>query len=410
MFLADLHIHSKYSRATSLKADLENLGNVALKKGIHVIATGDFTHPQWLKEIKEKLRPAEKGLFKLKDCETRFFLSTEISCIYSKKGKVRKLHILVFAPDLKAVENINQRLSKIGNLKADGRPILGLDAKELLKIALSASSDCLVVPAHIMTPWFGLFGSKSGFDSVEECFEEESKNIYALETGLSADPALIWRLADGRRLTLISNSDAHSPQKLGREANAFDTELNYPSIIKAIKEKKGFLYTIEFYPQEGKYHFDGHRNCNVSLSPKESKKYNSLCPVCGKPLTLGVAHRIEELADKEEGFRPQGAIPFKSLIPLEEIIAEALGCGVKTKKAAKYYNQLLKTFKTEFNILLDVSKQELEKETLPEIVEAIIRVRQGRVMINPGYDGVYGEVGIFSKKERNKFAAQKVLF
>lgn len=409
-FIADLHIHSKYSRATSLKGNLENIAKSALIKGIQVVATGDFTHPQWFKEIKEGLEPAEKGLFKLKGYETRFFLSTEISCIYSKKGKVRKLHILVFAPDLETAEKLNQKLSEIGNLKADGRPILGLDAKELLKIVLSISEDCLVVPAHVMTPWFGLFGSKSGFDSVEECFEEKSEYIYALETGLSADPALIWRLADGGKLTLISNSDAHSPQKLGREANVFDTELNYSSIIKAIKEKKDFLYTIEFYPQEGKYHFDGHRSCNVSFSPKESKRYNNLCPVCGKPLTLGVAHRIEELAEKEEGFKPEGAIPFKSLVPLPEIIAEAFGCGVNTKKVAKYYNQLLKTFKTEFNILLDVSKQELEKETLPEIAEGIIRAREGKVIINPGYDGVYGEVGIFSKKERKKFAAQKVLF
>ncbi|MBU0476659.1 endonuclease Q family protein, partial [Patescibacteria group bacterium] len=326
-FIADFHIHSKYSRATSPQMDLENLDKWAKIKGIKVLGTGDFTHPEWFKNLKKKLEPAESGLFKIKnkESETRFILTSEISCIYSKGGKVRKIHILVFAPSFEVVEKINKQLSRIGNLKADGRPILGLDAKELAKIVLNASEDCLVVPAHLWTPWFSIFGSKSGFDSIEECFEDYSKYIFAGETGLSSDPAMNWRLSILDKITLISNSDAHSPQKIGREANVFDIEVSYSAICEAIKSKdtQKFLYTIEFFPQEGKYHYDGHRNCNICLSPKESKKYNNLCPNCGRPLTIGVLNRVDILADREDDFKSEGAIPFKSLIPLTEIIAEA---------------------------------------------------------------------------------------
>jgi len=413
-FIADLHIHSKYSRATSPTGDLEHLAESAKIKGIQVVGTGDFTHPQWLKEIKEQLSPAEQGLFKLKNNrnEVRFILTSEISCIYSKGGKVRKIHIVVLAPDIEAVERINKKLSEIGNLKSDGRPILGLDAKNLLEIVLKADENCLFIPAHILTPWFALFGSKSGFDSVEECFEDLSPHIYALETGLSADPKMIWRIPDGRRLTLVSNSDAHSPNKVGREANVFETELSYNSIVEAIKNKdnKKFLYTIEFFPEEGKYHLDGHRACDISLTPKESRKYNNVCPSCGKPLTLGVAHRIEDLADKEEGFVPKDAIPYKSLIPLKEIIGEAFSCGPNTKKVAKEYNKLIENLKNEFNILLNVSFEELQKIAQPQVAEGIIKVRQGNVIIEPGYDGVFGKVGIFSKKDRKTFIKQSVLF
>jgi len=412
-FIADFHIHSKYSRATSLQADLEHIAQAAKTKGIQVVGTGDFTHPQWLKEIQENLEPAEEGLYRLKNSNkaVRFLLTSEISCIYSKKGKVRKVHIVVFAPSVEIVEKINRKLSQIGNLRADGRPILGLDAKELLKIVLSVSEDCLVVPAHCMTPWFGIFGSKTGFDSLEECFEEESKHIYALETGLSASPDMLWRLPDGRRLTLISNSDAHSPGKLGREADVFETELNYSAIVEAIKkkDKEKFLYTIEFFPQEGKYHFDGHRECGISLSPQESRKYNNVCPVCGKPLTLGVAHRVEELADREEGFVPEEAIPFKSLIPLKEVIAEAFACGTATQKVSKEYQKLIETFDNEFNILLNAGGRELKSATLPEIAEGIIRAREGKVIIEPGYDGVFGKVKIFSKEEKKGLVRQKTL-
>jgi uncharacterized protein (TIGR00375 family) len=817
-FVADLHIHSKYSRATSSQMDLENLAKWAVIKGIKVMGTGDFTHPQWLEELKTKLEPAEPGLFKLKNSDnpTRFMLTSEISCIYSKNQRVRKIHIIVFAPSFEAVDKINAQLSWIGNLKADGRPILGLDAKELVKIVLNTCQDCFVVPAHCLlpdtylhtsqgikmiknikvgdkvythkgrvkkvkevltrpykgvvytikpfyfrlgltttpehpylvlrndrsesnyygeqlkrdyfkdkkpqwvraeqikkgdillfprfnrvkdvetleidkvlnpikaqyvaekiaplgsrinwipalinvdkgfcrlvgyylsegylsggqrrdaigfsfkseeeeyikdvrvlmkkifgleaaqiykkegskgieiiyfskilnnvfghlfyrssevkrastkampnwmlelplekqveifrgwwrgdrgytssrllmnqiktillrlgilpsiyidskeshkqrgkhllgkriisaqhdnfsiinlsffedkfdllkepefqkfnyktvrrigwidkhyaylpvfdieksyyqgdvynleveednsyitefatvhncwTPWFSLFGSRSGFDSMEECFEEYTKYIYALETGLSSDPANNWRLSALDKITLISNSDSHSPAKIGREANVFNTQVSYPAIVGTIKSKdpQRFLYTIEFFPQEGKYHYDGHRNCGVSYSPKESKKTGGICPVCGRPLTIGVLNRVEELADREEGFVPPNAIPFKSLIPLQEIIAEAMGAGVGTKGVELEYNRLVKNFGNELNILLNVSRQELEAVTLSEIAEGIIRVREGRVFIQPGYDGVYGKVGIFSQAEK-KETKQKTLF
>ena len=413
-FIADLHVHSKYSRATSSQADLGNYAKSAKEKGILVVGTGDFTHPQWLQEIKEKLEPAEEGLFKLKNSDnpTRFLLSTEISCIYSKNGAVRKIHLVILAPSIEAVEKINTQLGWIGNLKADGRPTLGLDAKELLKIVLNICQDCLVIPAHIWTPWFSLFGSRSGFDSIEECFEEYSKYIYAGETGLSADPKMCWRISELDKITLISNSDAHSPQKLGREANVFDTELSYYAIIDAIKKKnkEKFLYTIEFYPEEGKYHYDGHRNCGVRVSPKEAKKYNNVCPVCGRPLTLGVLHRVEDLADREEGFVPENAISYKSLVPLQEIIAEAISQTPGTKEVLKEYHNLIDQFNNEFNVLLNVKEEDLKSQTLPEIVEGIIRVREGKVNIEPGYDGVFGKVRIFQEEEVQKYSAQKTLF
>ncbi len=413
-FIADFHLHSKYSRATSPQMDLENLDKWAKIKGIKVLGTTDFTHPIWFKELKEKLEPAEPGLFKLKnnDSETRFILTAEISCIYSKGGRVRKIHILIFAPDFETVEKMNTQLGWIGNLKSDGRPILGLDAKELAKIVLNTCENCFIVPAHLWTPYFGLLGSKSGFDSIEECFEEYSKNIYAGETGLSSDPLMNWRLSALDKITLISNSDSHSPQKLGREANVFDTELSYSAIIEAIKSKdpQKFLYTIEFFPQEGKYHFDGHRNCNISLSPAETKKYNGICPLCGRPLTVGVLNRVEQLADRPEGFNPQGAIPYKSLIPLAEIIAEVLGVGVGTKEVEKQYKDLIEKFGSEFNVLLNISVSDLRAATLPEIAEAISRVREGKVSVEPGYDGVYGKIRIFSKGEKKDLSRQETLF
>ena len=414
-FIADFHIHSKYSRATARDMDLEALDKWGKIKGIKVLGTGDFTHPEWLKNLKEKLSLAEPGLFKLRkdDTGTRFILTSEISCIYSKNNKVRKIHIIVFAPSFEAVDNINARLGLIGNLKSDGRPILGLDAKELAKIVLGASKDCLVAPAHIWTPWFSIFGSKSGFDSVEECFEDYSKYIYAGETGLSSDPAMNWRLSALDKIAMISNSDAHSPSKIGREANVFDLPfLSYDSIIAAIKTKdpRNFLYTIEFFPEEGKYHYDGHRVCGISLSPEKSKKYNNICPTCGKPLTIGVMNRVAELADRPVGFKPQGAIPFKSLVPLVEIIAESLGVGVVAKQVAAEYKKIIKSFGSEFKILLDATKSELASATLPEIAEGIIRVREGRVFIEPGYDGVYGKVRIFSQGDQKKISKQKTLF
>ena len=417
-FIADFHLHSKYSRATSRNMDLENLDRWAKIKGIKILGAGDFTHPEWFKNLKEKLKPAEEGLFQLKNnntgnnSETRFILTAEISCIYSKQGRVRKIHIVVFAPSFETVEKINAHLGWIGNLKSDGRPILGLDAKELSKIVLGTSEDCLIVPAHIWTPWFSLFGSRSGFDSIEECFEEYSKYIFALETGLSSDPEMNWRLSALDKITLISNSDSHSPQKIGREANVFDTVVSYPAIVDAIKSKnpQKFLYTIEFFPQEGKYHYDGHRECQIRFSPKETKKYNNICPNCRRPLTIGVLNRVEQLADREEGFKPENIIPFKNLIPLEEIIADALGTLPGTKQGTEQYQNLVKKFGSEFKILLEASKLDLEAVTLPEIGEGIIRVREGRVQIEPGYDGVFGKINIFGKEEKKFPSRQKTLF
>ncbi len=424
-FITDFHIHSKYSRATSPQMNLEVLDEFAKIKGINVLATGDFTHPEWFENLKEKLEPAEQGLYKLKKSKnkqnTKFILTSEISCIYSKNGKVRKIHIVVLAPSLKVVEKINTKLDKIGNLKADGRPILGLDAKELAKIVLDISKDCMIIPAHCMTPWFGIFGSKSGFDSIEECFEEYTKYIYAVETGLSANPAMLWRIPDIRNVCLLSNSDAHSPAKLGREANVFQgKEISYQSITQAIKNKSKdgqgraltaleLAYTIEFYPQEGKYFYDGHRACDISLSPEQSKKYNNICPNCGKPLTIGVMNRVEQIADKPQGYKPEKFVPFKSLIPLQEIIAECVGTGVATKRVSEQYNNLIKNFENEFNILLNVAQSDLKSATLHEIAEGIVRARNGNVNIEPGYDGVFGKAKIFSEAGKKDSIRQKVL-
>jgi uncharacterized protein (TIGR00375 family) len=413
-FVADFHLHSKYSRATSQKMDLENLDNWAKIKGIKILGTGDFTFSKWLEELKKKLEPSEPGLFKFKNrnSETRFLLTTEVSCVYFKKGRQRKIHLILFSPSIELCEKINNRLSLFGDLNSDGRPTVSLDAKELLKIVLDVSENCLVVPAHMWTPWYSLFGSKSGFDSIEECFEDYSKYIFAGETGLSSDPQMNWRLSALDKITLISCSDAHSLSKIGREANVFDCELSYFEIIKAIKEKdrNKFLYTIEFYPEEGKYHYDGHRSCGVSLSPKETKKYNGICPVCKRPLTVGVLSRVEQLADRPEGFKPDNAIPFKNLIPLPEIIADVLGKNEGSVEVEKEYYKLIEKFENEFNVLMNASRSDLEAVTLPEIAEGIIRAREGKVFIEPGYDGVYGKIKIFQKEEQKSVSKQGTLF
>jgi uncharacterized protein (TIGR00375 family) len=418
-FIADLHIHSKYSRATSSQMELEPLDYWAKRKGIHVLGTGDFTHPLWFANLSQKLEPAEPGLFVLKNAEgnfknkTRFLLTSEISCIYTKNGKVRKIHIVFFAPTLEGAAKINKDLAAAGaNLKADGRPILGLDAKKLVEVILNAEPKAFVVPAHIYTPWFSLFGSRSGFDSLEECFEEYSQYIYAAETGLSSDPAMSWRNSKLDKLALISSSDAHSPAKLGREATVFDMEPSYEAITEALKAKdpKKFLYTIEFYPEEGKYHYDGHRDCNISLSPAESKRYNNICPVCGRPLTIGVLNRAEELADRPQGYKPENAIPFKSLVPLQEIIAESLAVGAVSKKVGLAYDQMIKEFGSELDILLKTPFESLSKIVPSIIAEGIEKARNGQLSISPGYDGVFGRIKIFSGREKNNSAAQKTLF
>jgi uncharacterized protein (TIGR00375 family) len=421
-FTADLHIHSRHSRATSKDMSLESLWKWAQLKGIAVIGTGDFTHPKWFHELKEKPEAIDNNMFKLKQkyqsndipiscrAEVYFMLTAEISCIYSKNGKVRKIHSLVFVPDLATAARMNAVLSKIGNLSSDGRPILGLDAKELLKIVLDISDDAVLIPAHAWTPHFSVFGASSGFDSLEECFEELTPHIFAIETGLSSDPLMNWRLSSLDRITLISNSDAHSPAKIGREANIFDTEISYKAMMNAIKTRDGFEGTIEFFPEEGKYHYDGHRTCGISLSPKETVKHNYLCPVCGKRVTVGVMHRVEKLADRENGFRPSGAPPFYSLVPLPEIIAETLKVGVNSKAVNNEYIQLIEKLGNEFKILMDIPLNDIERASSPIIREAIARMRSGNVHISPGFDGEYGKIKIFEEVERKAIKGQDRLF
>ncbi len=426
-FIADLHVHSKFSRATAKDLDLEHLYIAAQLKGITVVGTGDFTHPGWFAEIREKLVPAEEGLFKLNagltekydknvpdSCRrsVRFMLTSEISNIYKKNGKTRKNHNLVFMPDFEAVSNFNSRLDKICNIQSDGRPILGMDAKNLLDIALETSDRSFFVPAHIWTPWFSVLGSKSGFDSIEECFEDLTPYIFAVETGLSSDPPMNWRIKHLDGLTLISNSDAHSPMKLGREANIFDTSLNYGSIISAMKtgNPQRFLGTFEFYPEEGKYHLDGHRKCNLSFSPKQTMAAGGICPVCKKPLTLGVLYRVEELADRSEGEITEKRNPFYSIVPLADILSEILQVGPNSKKVGRNYLSALTSLGDEFTILDQLDYDLIENAGIPLLGEAIRRMRCGKLHVLPGYDGEYGKVKIFGEQERETLMGQKLLF
>jgi len=393
--IADLHIHSRYSRATSPTTDLPALAHWAKIKGIDLVGTGDFTHPEWFKALQDNLEPVENGLYRY--AEAVFMLTTEVSAIWSQDGRVRKVHLLVLAPSLEAVVQINRELSKIGNLAADGRPILGTSAEHLVEAIWSAEPTAEVIPAHAWTPWFSVFGSRSGFDSLEECFGKYTKRIFAIETGLSSDPEMNWRLSSLDSITLVSNSDAHSPSKLGREATLFDLpEPSYDALISAMKDHDParFLGTIEFYPQEGKYHYDGHRACGVVLPPREAMKLGNRCPICGKPLTIGVMHRVEELADRAEGDGPTQRIPYRCLVPLEEIIAQALGIGPNTKGVAREYERLIARFGNEFRILLDLSEEDLQRETPSRILQGIMKVRAGELKIEPGYDGVYGKVRI----------------
>lgn len=421
-YIADFHVHSKYSRATSPDMCPEGLWRWSQIKGIKVVGTGDFTHPRWLAELHEKLDPGAEGLFVLKkkfrldtapnSCRTDiyFILSAEISCIYRKNGKTRKVHCIVIAPAFADALRINKRLSLIGNLAADGRPILGLDPKELLKIIIQESPESMLIPAHIWTPHFSVFGAISGFDSLEECFEELTPHIHALETGLSSDPAMNWRLSSLDAITLISNSDAHSPRKLGREANILDTEISYASILSALKTRNGFSGTIEFYPEEGKYHADGHRVCGVCLSPEETIRHNYLCPVCGKKVTVGVLHRVAKLADRQDDFRPKGGPSYRSIIPLEEIIAETMKVGVNSKAVSKVYTKLLEDHGNEFRILLEVPVEDIEGSGFPQVAEAISRMRANRIYIAPGYDGEFGKINIFGEVKRKEVKGHELLF
>ncbi len=414
-FIADFHIHSKYSRATSKEMEVETLARWAKKKGITLLGTGDFTHPTYFVELRSKLKPSGNGLFQLKkgDHGVHYMLTTEVSNIYTQNGRVRRIHHLIFAPGFEVAETIRSKFGNLGKLSSDGRPIFNFSSKELLKMILDISPDCLVIPAHAWTPWFSIFGANSGFDSIEECFGELSKYIYAIETGLSSDPEMNWRLSALDPITLISNSDAHSPNRIGREANAFDCELDYKEIIDAIrkKDRKKILYTIEFFPEEGKYHFDGHRQCGVIFSPKETRTNQYLCPKCHKRLTVGVMHRVEELSDRPEGFIPRNAIPSIHLIPLEEILAEAMGYRIGTKAVETEYDRLTERGGSEFHILLDATPEELATFVPLKILEGIIRMRKGRVSIIPGHDGVYGKISLFpEKKEEGESEEQLKLF
>lgn len=426
--IADLHIHSKYSRACSKDLILEKIDDYCHIKGVNLVGTGDFTHPEWFNEMKKKLIEKESGLYVLDEKyqiqspkfdfrnnssnknKVRFICSSEISCIYSKGGKTRRLHIVVLAPSLQVVEKINLALIKIGNLKSDGRPILGLDAKELARIVLEIDARCVIIPAHIWTPWFAMFGSRSGFDSAEECFEELTPQIFAIETGLSSDPPMNWRVKNLDNVAIVSNSDAHSLPNIGREANVLEIKkekLSYDEIIRIIKYKKPseFLYTIEFYPEEGMYHIDGHRTCGFSCQPEKSRKLKNICPICHKPLTIGVLNRVQELAETERGenYIDKNRVPYKKLVGLEKIIAEALGVKSRNSKRIQLeYENLIKNFNNEFNILLNVSPEEIAQKSLAEVGEGLRRMHSKQLFIQPGFDGQYGLVKIFSEPEKKQ--------
>lgn len=407
--IADLHIHSRFSMATSKEGTPENLDSWARKKGISLIGTGDFTHPVWREELKERLVSEGNGLYRLRDAfvkeesrkfpgeGTRFVVSGEISSIYKKNGKTRKVHNVILLPSLEAADAMAQRLEKIGNIHSDGRPILDLDSHDLLEMMLDVCPEGILIPAHIWTPHFSVLGAKSGFDSVEECFEELAPYIHALETGLSSDPAMNWRISKLDRYQLVSNSDAHSPSKLGREANLLDIDCSYEGLYRAIQTGEGLEGTVEFFPEEGKYHFDGHRKCGVSLSPVEAERLGGICPVCGKKLTMGVDHRVEQLADRAEGFVKKDGKKYESLVPLPEVISACMGYSTASKKVQGCFEQMIQTLGTEFDILRNVPSEDIKSCAGERIAEGIENVRTGNVKRIPGYDGEYGKIELFDE-------------
>ncbi|TNC26574.1 UvrD-helicase domain-containing protein [Amycolatopsis alkalitolerans] len=413
-FVADLHIHSKYSRACSKDCDLEQLTWWARRKGITLVGTGDFTHPAWFEHLRENLVPAEPGLFRLREdldagiqrrlppaCATsavRFMLSVEISTIYKRAERTRKVHHLIYVPDFEAAEKVNQSLGRIGNLGSDGRPILGLDSRDLLEITLESGDGSYLVPAHVWTPWFAVLGSKSGFDAIDDCYADLSDHIFAVETGLSSDPEMNWKISALDKYRLVSNSDAHSPPMLGREATLFDTGLDYFALKRALETGQGHAGSIEFFPEEGKYHVDGHRKCGVRMEPGETRAHGGVCPECGKPLTVGVLSRVEDLADRAEAVRPPGAAEFSSLVPLPEIMSEILGVGPKSKKVLGEIDKLTATFGPELSILREVPAGDLEARS-PLLGEAVRRLRRGEVIREAGYDGEYGVIRLFEPAE-----------
>lgn len=410
--IADFQIHSKYSRATSEQMNLEKIDENAKIKGLDLVGTGDFTHPLWLKELKQKLKELDNsGIYKYE--KTMFVLSGEICTIYEYENKIRKIHHLILAKNFEVVDQINETLSSFGDLKKDGRPSFqNLTSAEFVERMMEIDKKILIASAHAWTPWFSLFGSKSGFDSIKECYQDQSKNIFCIETGLSSDPSMNWRLSELDNITLISNSDSHSPHpwRLGREANVFELkDLCYDEIFYAIKNKdrKSFLFTIETDPNYGKYHFTGHRKCNISMHPKDAIKLKNICPKCKKKMTIGVLQRVEELADREEGYVPKNAIPFKTLLPLHEIISNLIKEDFNSRRVLEIYNKLIKKFGNEFKILLDIEKERLEEVVDKKVADGILKVREGKVSYIPGYDGVYGKV-IFENSEK-KYLEQKTL-
>jgi len=397
--ISDLHIHSRFARATSHDLNLANLEKWAKIKGVNLLGTGDFTHPLWIKEIKQELEQ-ENGILKSKT-GFPFVLQSEISLMYSQGGKGRRVHLVLLAPSLEVVDQINSFLIKKGRLDYDGRPIFGMSCIDAVENLKAISDDIEIIPAHIWTPWFGILGSKSGFDSFEEAFQDKVDKIYSLETGMSSDPAMNWRLSRLDKFSILSSSDLHSywPWRIGREANIFDfKELNYKNLIKAIRTREGLQGTIEVNPGYGKYHYDGHRLCKFSCSPEESKKRNNLCPVCGKPLIIGVQNRVEELADRKDGFKSKNALPFYSVLPLHELISLVLEQAVSTKKVWEVYNSLINKFDNEINILLDVPLEDLKKVCDEKIVSVILRNRAGKIKVEPGYDGEYGKAVLEEQK------------
>jgi len=400
--IADLHIHGRYSRATSEKMSIEEIARFAKMKGLNLVGTGDFTHPRWLEELKETLVPeSDAGLYKAvenPELPVLFIITTEVSTIFNFNDEAKKIHHVILTPSIETAIQINDRLLNYGDLTADGRPTLNMDAPHLVEEIMSVSSENMIFPAHAWTPWFSIFGAFSGFNSVEECYQDMTKHIYALETGLSSDPPMNWRLSKLDKFALVSNSDSHSfwPWRIGREANVFELEkMSYYEVADAIRnrDKARFKFTIETDPAYGKYHWTGHRNCHVSLSPREAIKLGNICPVCRRKLTKGVEQRVEELADRDVGFKPENAIGFKRLLPLSEIIATVLNTDFPaTQKVWGIYNMLIDKFGDEYTVLIDAPAEALKNVADKKITEAIINVREGSVKVIPGYDGVYGKL------------------
>ncbi|HBE79126.1 MAG TPA: hypothetical protein DDW65_15330, partial [Firmicutes bacterium] len=421
-WVADLHIHSHFSMATSKECNPKNLHRWAGLKGVSLVGSGDFTHPGWRAELRDNLVPAESGFYRLKDPgdpeisggpEVRFVVSGELSTIYKKNGRVRKVHHLIVLPSLEAADRISSKLEELGmNIRSDGRPILGLDSHHLLELVLEACPELIFIPAHIWTPHFSVFGSNSGFDDILECYEDLTQYIFALETGLSSDPAMNWRWSALDRFTLVSNSDAHNPTNLAREANLLNGEFSYQGLKNALQDKKsaGFAGTLEFFPEEGKYHYDGHRNCEVCLKPEETIVRAGVCPVCGRKVTVGVLHRVAELADRPEGYKPEGIFPYESLVPLREIIGSAINCGSTSQKVERLYFDLLRNCGPELTILREIPLSRIAKIGGVLVAEGIRRLRVGEVSVQPGYDGAYGIISVLREDDRKALMGQAALF